>query len=151
MPLTHSVHIAAHCRTLPHSQCTHCRASLKCLVLLCIAVHCSASLKVLCIDLPSQRLPSSCSAVHCAAVNSSWTRIARRRCRVSGRHCCCLPACLRLGAPGGAPVTKQELTTLRGQVFTAAASFFFDKLIAGRHDGLQQKILEMDFISSILF
>ena len=38
------------------------------------------------------------TALHCAALQSSWTRIGRRRCRVSGRHCCCL---VRLGAPGG--------------------------------------------------
>ena len=51
---------------------------------------------VLCIDLPSQRLPPP----HCTLLHFIELRIARRRCRVSGRHCC-LPRLLPLSPSGG--------------------------------------------------
>ena len=82
--------------------------------------HC----RTLCIDLPSQRLPRT--ALHCAALQSSWTRIGRRRCRVSGRHCCCLA---RLGAPGGCSRDQAGANRTPGSTFYCAASFWLDSLL----------------------
>lgn len=102
--------------------------------------HC----RTLCIDLPSQRLPRT--ALHCAALQSSWTRIGRRRCRVSGRHCCCLA---RLGAPGGCSRDQAGANRTPGSTFYC--SVFLAGFTVGRPVSLQPKILQKGFISSTLF
>ena len=124
------------------SRC-HCRVLSR--TLPCSFSECYVALTVELCALTFRHRDCPRTALHCAALQSSWTRIGRRRCRVSGRHCCCLA---RLGAPGGCSRDQAGANRTPGSTFYC--SVFLAGFTVGRPVSLQPKILQKGFISSTL-